>query len=38
MEAQFWINLQADYDLRKAGREHEDLKKNVHTTREMLAG
>lgn len=38
MEAQFWINLQADYDLRKASREHVGLKKTVHTARELLAG
>lgn len=38
MEAQFWINLQADYDLRKASREYEGLKKSVHTAQELLAG
>ena len=38
MEALFWINLQADYDLCKASREHEGLEKNVHTARELLAG
>lgn len=29
MEAQFWINLQADFDLRKARRENTDLQKEV---------
>ncbi|MGJ8641679.1 MAG: HigA family addiction module antitoxin [Opitutaceae bacterium] len=38
MEAQFWINLQADYDLRKARREYADLKKTTHTAQELMAG
>lgn len=38
MEAQFWINLQADYDLRKARREYADLKKTSQTAQELLAG
>lgn len=29
MEAQFWINLQADYDLRKARRENVGLREHV---------
>lgn len=37
MEAQFWINLQADYDLRKASRAHSNLKKEVHTASELVA-
>lgn len=38
MEAQFWINLQADYDLRKARREYANLKKTNQTAQELLAG
>lgn len=37
MESQFWINLQADYDLRKASREHAGIEKTVHTAQELLA-
>lgn len=37
MEAQFWINLQADYDLRKAKREHSDLKGTTHTAQDLMA-
>ena len=37
MEAKFWINLQADYDLRKAKREHGDLKNTTHTAQELMA-
>lgn len=29
MEAQFWINLQADHDLRKASREHVGLRERI---------
>jgi len=37
MEAQFWINLQADYDFRKAKREYGDLKNTTHTAQELMA-
>lgn len=36
MEAQFWINLQADYDLRKASRTQGNLKKQIHPAAEMI--
>ncbi len=37
MEAQFWINLQADYDLRKASRVQGNLKKQIHPASELIA-
>ena len=37
MEAQFWINLQADYDLRKASRAQGNLKKQIHPASELVA-
>jgi len=38
MEPQFWINLQAEYDLRVARHESGDLSKTIHTANELLAG
>ena len=37
IEAQFWINLQADYDLRKASRAQGDLKQHIYPASELLA-
>lgn len=37
MEAPFWINLQADYDLRKASRENTNIQKTIHPAKELLA-
>ncbi len=37
MEAQFWINLQADYDLRKASRSQGEIKKKIQPASELLA-
>jgi len=37
MEAQFWINLQADYDLRKASRAQGNLKKQIHTASQLMS-
>jgi addiction module HigA family antidote len=37
MEAQFWINLQADYDLRKASRAQGDLEKQIQPASTLQA-
>jgi plasmid maintenance system antidote protein VapI len=37
MEAHFWINLQADYDLRKASRENTNIQKTIHPAKVLLA-
>jgi addiction module HigA family antidote len=37
MEAQFWINLQADYDLRKASRAQGGLKEEIKPASELVA-
>ena len=37
MEAHFWINLQADYDLRKARRAQGSLQQQIHPASTLIA-